>query len=105
MRRDKHHIGRLRIRAAKILARQFPEWDVRPEDIVPATGSYRSDWRQDVYRWELFTRTRTGMPVVCGSWETLTTFVASAGKYGCVCVRDEIWANTRPTRLIDILAD
>lgn len=37
----------------------------------------------DTYRWELFTRTFDGMPVVCGSWDTLTRFVALAKKNGC----------------------
>lgn len=91
---NKHHVGRLRIKAAEILRKQFPEWDVQPEDISPATGSYRSDWRQDVYRWELFTRTHDGNPVVCGSWDTLTRFVALAAKFGCSCNKDsEIYAN------------
>jgi len=83
MRRNKYHVGRLRIRAADILNKHFPEWDVHPDDIVPASGRCRSDWRQDVYRWEIFTKTRTGLPVVCGSWDTLTRFVRLAGKYGC----------------------
>ena len=57
-----HHIGRLRIRAAKILNANFPEWDVQPEDIKPATGRWRTDWRMDVYRWELFAHTKPSMP-------------------------------------------
>lgn len=90
----KHHVGRLRIRAAKILNDNFPDWDVRPEDISPATGRCRSDWRQDIYRWELFTKTRTGLPVVCGSWDTLTRFVRLAAKHGCTLnANDEIYAN------------
>lgn len=88
MRRSKYHIGRLRIRAAAILAANFPEWDVQPEDISPATGRHRTDWRQDVYRWELFARLkrqdgRPNHPVVCGCWETLTEFVRRAVKEGC----------------------
>ncbi len=98
MKRRAHHIGRLRVRAAAILNENFPRWDVRPEDIKPATGSWRTDWRNDVYRWELFTRTKplpglNSMPVVCGCWETLTQFVKDAAKKGC-CVNDhsEIYA-------------
>jgi len=83
-----HHVGRLRIRAAKILSASFPEWDVRPEDIKPATGAWRTDRRLDVYRWELFTRTRTGLPVVCGCWGTLTDFVREAATDGCHVTRD-----------------
>lgn len=91
VKRRAHHIGRLRIRAAAILNKNFPKWDVHPEDIVPATGSWRIDWRNDVYRCELFTRTKVdltaglnSMPVVCGCWETLTEFVKQAAKHGCV---------------------
>ncbi len=89
-RRNKYHVGRLRIRAAAILAKAFPEWDVRPEDIKPVTGRSRTDWRIDVYRWELFTRLkrrnsydRSELPVVCGCWLTLTKFVKEASKSGC----------------------
>ena len=84
------HVGRLRERAAKILNDNFPDWDVRPEDIRPATGSWRTDWRSDVYRWELFSRLKrknsydgSDLPVVCGCWETLTEFVREASKTGC----------------------
>lgn len=89
-----HHIGRLRERAAQILQKQFPEWDVYPQDIHPATGRWRTDWRLDVYRWELFSQTKpsmvTGlsMPVVCGCWETLTKFVKRASKEGCHVNKD-----------------
>lgn len=95
MKRSKHHVGRLRIKAADILNRQFPNWDVRPEDISPATGRWRTDWRLDVYRWELTTFDRAAkMPVVCGCWDTLTRFVKLASKYGCSINKDnEIFAN------------
>lgn len=82
-RRTKHHIGRVRIAAAKIIAANLPHLDIRPEDIQPASGSYRSNWRLDVYRWELFTRTKGGTPAVFGSWERLTDFVKRARKNGC----------------------
>lgn len=94
-----HHVGRLRERAAAILRKQFPGWDVQPWDIKPATGHWRTDVRADVYRWELFTQTvpspDTGrrLPVVCGCWETLTYFVRVASKAGCHVTRhDEIYA-------------
>lgn len=95
-----HTIGKLRIRAAKILNENFPEWDVRPEDIRPATGRWRSDFRMDVYRWELFSRLkqrssydRSELPIVCGCWETLTEFVKEASKNGCHVTKDrEIYA-------------
>jgi len=85
-----NHIGRLRIRAAAILRANFPTWDVRPEDITPATGSWRTDIRLDVYRWELFSRTLSGYPIVCGCWDTLTKFVREAAKHGCYVTKDDI---------------
>jgi len=74
------HIGRLRIAAAKILSEGFG-FEVCPEDIKPATGRPRSDWRQDIYRWELFANNGR-LPVVCASWVTLTEFVKKAKKAG-----------------------
>jgi hypothetical protein len=82
-RRGANHVGRLRIRAAGILGRHFPGLDIRPEDIRPATGHWRTDCRADVYRWEVFCRNRQyGHPVILGCWQTLTEFVALAAKYG-----------------------
>jgi hypothetical protein len=85
-----HHVGRLRVRAAEILAVNFPDWDVRPEDIRPATGAWRTDWRLDVYRWELYSRLKrrdshdgSELPVVAGCWDTLTEFVREAAERGC----------------------
>ena len=89
MRYRAHHIGRVRMRAAKILSVAFPNWDIRPEDISPALGRYRTDWREDCYRWELFTKTKTGLPVVCGCWLRLTDFVREAGKAGCHVTKDD----------------
>ncbi len=68
------HVGRTRIEAAKLLT-MYTDLDVRPEDIKPATGRYRTDWRQDTYRWEVFTRTKSGMVWVGGSWQRLGDFV------------------------------
>ncbi len=105
MRRNKHHIGRLRIQAAKILARNFPDLDISPEDISPATGRNRSDWRMDVYRWELFTRTKLGRPKVVGCWETLTNFVKLATIHGCHISDGEIHLGkpVKSRKLIEIL--
>jgi hypothetical protein len=79
----KRHVGRLRVEAARLLNAAFPEWDVKPEDVQPATGAWRTCPYFDVYRWELFTRTKTGQPVVCGCWDTLTEFVRECKKHGC----------------------
>lgn len=84
-----HHVGRLRVAAAKLLTK-YLDLDCRPEDISPATGAWRTDWRQDVYRWEVFTRTKTGIPFVMGCWWTLTDFVKQS-KDGCHVHADEIY--------------
>jgi len=90
--RNKHHVGRLRIRAAALLRKSIPEWDVQPEDISPATGWYRTSFGADVYRWELFTRQfNSSVPIVCGCWLTLTQFCKEAAKYGCHVSDDEMW--------------
>ena len=76
-------VGKLRLRVARILAKQFPELDIRPEDMRPATGRWRSDRRLDVYRWEVFTRSRDGLNVIFGCWDTMTQFAKDAAKAGC----------------------
>jgi len=76
-----YHIGRIRIAAAKILSKNLG-FAVYPEQISPATGRNRSDWRMDVYRWELFTHNGR-LPVVVGSWDRLTDFVRRAKLEGC----------------------
>jgi hypothetical protein len=87
-----HHVGRLRIAAADILSSGFG-FRVEPSDIKPATGAYRTDWRQDVYRWELFAKNDRGIPVICGCWETLTQFVKVARRDGFhITADDEIYS-------------
>ena len=92
-----YHVGRVRIAAAKILNEAIPYIHVDPEDIKPATGSYRTDWHHDVYRWELFATMKTAKHVGwCGqSWQRLTEFVKNAKAGGKVTVdRDgEIWCD------------
>ena len=68
------HIGRVRIRLAKIISRDLGI-DCKPEDLKPATGSYRTDWRQDVYRWEVFSKTKSGLPFVAGCWDSMSDCV------------------------------
>ena len=77
-----HHVGRVRIAAAKLITK-YTDLDVKPEDIQPATGSWRTDWRQDVYRWEVFTQTKLGLVWVGASWQRLTEFVKETQKAGC----------------------
>mgnify|MGYP000924592008 CR=1 FL=1 len=82
-----HHIGRLRRAAADILSRGVG-FQIDPDDIKPATGSWRTRVENDVYRWELFTRDSRGMPIVAGCWFTLTDFVKHAKKEGWHFDRD-----------------
>lgn len=89
MRRRASHIGRLRIAAADILSRDLG-FRVDPSDIKPATGAWRTDWRLDVYRWELFTRDDNNRYVVAGCWETLTEFVKQSKQHGCYMHDDVI---------------
>lgn len=90
-----HHVGRVRIAAADILSRGLG-FVVDPTDIRPATGAYRTDRSIDVYRWELFTRDRRGMPIVGGCWLTLTEFVRLAKRDGWHMDSDgEIWPGAR----------
>lgn len=77
------HIGRTRIAAAEILSKSLGE-KVYPDDIQPATGSYRTCSYHDVYRWELF-----GRGFIAGCWETLTEFVRRSRELGgCHINRD-----------------
>jgi hypothetical protein len=81
---NKYHIGRTRIRAANLIDKHFPDWKCQPEDISPATGAWRTNWRLDVYRWELYASKASdaNFPVVLGCWQTLTDFVRFGRKNG-----------------------
>lgn len=86
------HVGRVRIAAAEILNNAIPAVHFRPEDISPATGRHRTDWRQDVVRWEVFATVKdTGsrLPWVGQSWQRLTEFVTNAKAGGKVTVDDD----------------
>lgn len=84
------HVGRLRIAAAKILTKSLG-FEVHPDDIKPATGSWRTNWQLDVYRWELYTDKPSAvpggnpMPLVAGCWESLTDFVRLCRADGGIC--------------------
>lgn len=82
------HVGRLRIAAAEILNKALPEVHFEPDDIVPATGRCRSDWRQDIYRWEVFARYKPPLTIAWAgqSWQTLTEFVRNARNGGKVTI-------------------
>jgi len=86
------HVGRVRIEAAKIISESLG-FDVQPEDIRPQTGAWRTDMRLDVFRWELYTYERPGLPFVAGGWEKLTDFVRQSKKLGgCHHHDGEIWS-------------
>jgi len=78
-----HHIGRLRIKAAKILTENLG-FEIRPEEICPLTGSWRTDTRHDIYRWELFSH-KNGVPFVAGCWSSLTDFVKQVSEKDGKC--------------------
>lgn len=90
------HVGRLRIKAAEILNRNMPDWDVQPQDIKPATGAWRTNQTLDVFRWELFSRNKRGQPVVAGCWDSLTTFVPYAAEHGCHVLDVTIYPGPSP---------
>jgi len=81
-RRRSSDIGRTRIMAARILTVALG-FQVSGGDIKPAEGSYRSCKFFDCYRWELFANNGT-LPVVMGSWFTVTEFVRLARKHGVI---------------------
>ena len=72
-----YHVGRLRHSVAEFLSETL-ERDVFPEKIQVAQGSYRTDWRHDVYRWEFFLHLRdankNGGFGYVGCWNTMTEF-------------------------------
>ncbi len=71
---DVTHVGRIRIRLAKIISESL-NLDCIPEDLKPATGRCRTDHTLDLYRWEVFCKTKTGMSWVRGSFYTMTECV------------------------------
>lgn len=71
------HVGRVRIKLAKILS-DCLELNCEPEELKPSTGVYRSGGI-DCYAWEVFTKTKTGVIFVAGCFATMTECV-KAGK-------------------------
>ena len=70
------HIGRLRESVAAYLSREL-ERKIYPDDLRLPTGSWRTDIRLDVYRFEVYTGNTLTLPYyggVVGCWETLTEF-------------------------------
>ncbi len=91
----------LRERAAKILQKVFPDWDLDDTDIVPVDGFWK---RVDVYRWQVFCHSKKRytngdrIPVSVGCWLTLTQFVKEASKAGCHLDDGELWPGPEPVK-------
>jgi hypothetical protein len=69
-----------RKKLAKIL-RDCLGFDCEWDDLRPAKGAWRTNWRLDVYRWELYCQ-KDGQPFVAGCWWTMTECVkAGAVEY------------------------
>lgn len=69
------HIGRTRTKLAQIISDSL-DIDCQPEDLMPATGRHKNNTCiYDSYAWEMFTATKTGIPIVYGSFDTMTECV------------------------------
>ena len=69
------HIGRTRIRLAKIIS-ECLGIVCEPEDLKPTGGRQRNNTTlHDVYAWEVFARHENGLPFVAGSFDTMTDCV------------------------------
>lgn len=79
--RSRNAIGATRIKLAKIVSDCLGV-ECTPSDLYPAKGSWRTDRRLDVYRWEVVAKKR-GVPFVAGCWDTMTDCVKE-GAVHCV---------------------
>lgn len=90
----RHMPGRVRVALAALLSKETGR-QVNPEDVVPATGWWRTDCRADCYRWEIATGPSK---LVLGSWDTMTECVRNGItvdlKAGEVYAKD---SNVRPS--------
>ena len=77
--------GKLRHDLAELLSDHFG-WYIDPTYLKPVTGVWK---RIDVYRWEYFDFNRR---ISLGCWETMTSFVRDAKKFGIDDDGEEIWA-------------
>lgn len=64
----------LRKRLARKIEDSFPGCTVDPDDLIPATGSWRTNIGLDVYRWE-GVMTVDGSRRCIGSYQTMTELV------------------------------
>ena len=65
----------LRRRLAKRLEQEFPGCTVDADDLIPATGSWRTNIQLDVWRWEGVMVDDNGVRRVIGSYYTMTDLV------------------------------
>lgn len=116
--RNRNNIGRTREKLAAMLeaalretdfsrgcvSRGVSEFTVDPSDLRAAQGRYRSDWRQDSYRWEATAYAATahskrGFPAFFCSYDTMTNCV----RYGFTLTEDpdrrgvfDVYRKTKP---------
>ena len=65
----------LKNRLCKKLMTAIPGIEVKPDDLVPATGSWRTNKSLDVYCWEGYYRDEDGIRRFFGSYQTMTELV------------------------------
>lgn len=68
-------MSKLREKLAQKIEESFPGYKARAEDLIPATGSWRTNIDLDVYRWEGFVTDDYGIRRFIGSYETMTRLV------------------------------
>ena len=71
------HVGRVRIRLAKIISDSLGIV-CEPEELQPARGANRTNKMLDIYAWEVFAH-NNGKKFIAGSFNTMTECV-KAGK-------------------------
>lgn len=97
---DAHTVGATRWRLAARLAEVGLA--AAPEDLRPAQGRERSDWRLDIHRWDGFATTTdgrygliAGATVGLSSWDTMT----ACARQGVVIDKDQnggaLWVSAR----------
>lgn len=69
----RHHVGRVRVRLAALLAEQG--YDASPESLRPQQGAWRTDNRLDVCRWEATLTDREGRTWLVQCWDTMSDCV------------------------------
>lgn len=92
--RTKHHVGRVRVRLAALLAARG--YTVAPEDLHPQSGAWRTDCRLDVCRWEATVTDASGVTWMVQCWDTMSACV----RYGITTDPDR-----RSPGYLDVIAN